>query len=332
MKVLKIIGIVLVTLVAVLFITVQLLPSEVHIQRSINVNAPAAMIYQDLIIFKNFGEWSPFPALDPEMTTSYSGPTYGTGGSMSWESNVLGNGSMTLVDANYQQGITYEMTFEGNASRPLAEIQLFENENGTQVTWTYDDKDLHGLSRIMGVMMDPMMGPTYEQGLQNLKLRMESMPKMDFEAEVAITSSYNFLSLKDTIKAPMEMITPKLAQAYGQLMNFMGNNNLEIVGAPISFYLTEDDENFEFVPGLPTQIEDVEDDRFEVRQTPDGYAIRMSYFGNYEDMVPAYEQLYAYIDWLKVEPTGGPWEEYVTDPGDEPDPSNWLTYIYVPIN
>jgi AraC family transcriptional regulator len=29
--------------------------------------------------------------------------------------------------------------------------------------------------------------------------------------------------------------------------------------------------------------------------------------------------------------TGDPWEVYVTDPGDEPDPSKWQTELVYPI-
>ncbi|MFT4738765.1 MAG: effector-binding domain-containing protein, partial [Paraglaciecola sp.] len=35
--------------------------------------------------------------------------------------------------------------------------------------------------------------------------------------------------------------------------------------------------------------------------------------------------------FMQLEEAGNPLEEYVTDPAAEPNPANWLTYVYYPI-
>jgi AraC family transcriptional regulator len=46
------------------------------------------------------------------------------------------------------------------------------------------------------------------------------------------------------------------------------------------------------------------------------------------------EALAAIGDWIKQQgtaPGGAPWESYVTDPGNYPDPKDWKTEVFCPL-
>jgi AraC family transcriptional regulator len=64
---------------------------------------------------------------------------------------------------------------------------------------------------------------------------------------------------------------------------------------------------------------------------PGGEAATTVHMGKYEDLPEAYA---AMEQWMKAEGLrigGAPWEVYVTDPADHPDPKDWKTEIFWPL-
>ena len=53
--------------------------------------------------------------------------------------------------------------------------------------------------------------------------------------------------------------------------------------------------------------------------------------GPYEDLPGTYRAIEAWMDEQGLESAGDPWEQYITDPGDEPDSSRWLTAVRWPV-
>jgi effector-binding domain-containing protein len=333
MKFLKIAGIILAVIAALLLIAVAVLPSETHLERSTIVEAPADMIYQDLIVLKNFNKWSPWADKDPNIIWEFSGSGFGVGSGMSWisEDPMVGNGSMSIVDASYQQSVTYEMVFEWPDTKPLATVLLVEVEEGTKVTWTYDEEGIEGINKLFATMTDRFLGPDYELGLSQLKTRMESMPKLNYEMEVAMTAVYPYLTTKKVKMATKETITAALAQSYGELMTYINRNNLTVAGAPLAIYSDYSEDGFSFSAGIPVEESAIEDDKLEIRMTTESYALRATYMGDYGAMEPMYGELMELMAFMELEEAGNPMEEYVTDPVTEPNPANWLTYVYYPI-
>jgi hypothetical protein len=65
--------------------------------------------------------------------------------------------------------------------------------------------------------------------------------------------------------------------------------------------------------------------------SPGGKVVRASHTGPYEESGAAHEAINRYIMVLKMEFAGAPWEVYITDPSEEPDPQKWETIIYYPV-
>ena len=62
-------------------------------------------------------------------------------------------------------------------------------------------------------------------------------------------------------------------------------------------------------------------------------AVKVSLKGNYEHLSEAYTKGRQYIDknGHQIDPDRKMFEVYVTDPGEVPNPANWLTEVYIPI-
>jgi AraC family transcriptional regulator len=53
--------------------------------------------------------------------------------------------------------------------------------------------------------------------------------------------------------------------------------------------------------------------------------------GSYDDLPATYAAMERWIEENGFRPGGAPWESYITDPGDYPNPADWRTAIYWPL-
>ena len=99
MKTLKLIGIILVIIIAVIIGWGMTLSGESHLERSIIVNAPVEKVFNAVNTFKNTKEWSPWSKMDPNIIIVYSGPESGLGAKYDWESEDenIGVGSQEIL-------------------------------------------------------------------------------------------------------------------------------------------------------------------------------------------------------------------------------------------
>ena len=81
-------AIVVIGLMVVIFcVIVALQPSHYHIERAATVNAPAAIVFNQVNDFHKWDAWSPWAKLDPNIKTSYEGAPAGAGAMYSWTGN-----------------------------------------------------------------------------------------------------------------------------------------------------------------------------------------------------------------------------------------------------
>ena len=101
MKAIKKIIIVLVALVALVVVVSLFLPSEVTVTRTAEINTPADVVFGQVNDFKNWVNWDPWQAKDPDMVGTYSGPETGTDSKRCWESDndEVGKGCLTITES-----------------------------------------------------------------------------------------------------------------------------------------------------------------------------------------------------------------------------------------
>jgi hypothetical protein len=160
----------LVVVIVVLVAGAYLLPRKVHVERSIVVNRPAAVVFPLVNSFRRFNEWSPWAALDPNVRTTYSGPEAGVGARMEWAGNSkVGTGSQVIRESVADRRVATDLDFGGRGPAKAAWL-LSPEGAGTRVLWTLDlDVGNSPLGRYMGLLMDGMVGPDYARGLAQLK-------------------------------------------------------------------------------------------------------------------------------------------------------------------
>ncbi|MBB5019672.1 uncharacterized protein YndB with AHSA1/START domain [Chitinivorax tropicus] len=177
MALLKKMLLILIGLIVLILLGGLLIPSQYHVKRSVEIHASAERIFPLVNAPKEWKRWTIWNQRDPAMSIRYTGPEQGAGASWSWVSRTEGNGQMTFTASEPPKKLTYSLSFPDFGSSSTGTLTLTPNGDTTTVTWTNDgDIGNNPLMRYFALAMDKLVGPDFEQGLQNLKKLSESNP------------------------------------------------------------------------------------------------------------------------------------------------------------
>ena len=154
----------------------MLLPREVEVARSIEINAPADEIFPLVNIPKKTELWSPWLSIDPNVKVSYGEIAKGKGATMEWQSDHpnVGNGTVEIIESAENSKVVTALDF-GAQGKATATMLLVQTGDKTKATWSLvADMDAGPIGRWFGLMMDNMIGSDYEKGLEKLKKLVES--------------------------------------------------------------------------------------------------------------------------------------------------------------
>jgi hypothetical protein len=162
----------IVLLVAGFLIYAGTRPASYHVERSAKVEAPAAVVFDQIDNLKAWSSWSPWDRMDPGMQKTYEGPERGVGARSSWSGNKkVGKGKMEITESQAPTLVALRLEFVAPmAAVAQTRFQLAaEGEKATSVTWGMDGKN-NFVGKIFSVVMnmDKMLGGQFDQGLANL--------------------------------------------------------------------------------------------------------------------------------------------------------------------
>lgn len=169
---LKIIGLIVVVLIAALLIYAATRPDTFRLQRSITINAPSEKIFPFINDFKNWLAWSPYERIDPNLKRTYGEATQGHGAVYEWDgNNQVGQGRMEILKSIPSSKVVIKLDFiKSFEAHNTAEFSLDGADSTTTVTWAMYGPQPY-MAKLMNVfgMMERMVGPQFETGLANLK-------------------------------------------------------------------------------------------------------------------------------------------------------------------
>lgn len=168
-SVLKVVGALVVALAAVV-IAGFALPSAFKVERSVQIEAPAAEVYALLAAPREWKRWSAWNARDPAMQIEYTGPESGAGARWAWKSATEGNGEMEFTAAQPGERVDYVLRFPEFGMESTGVLRIEPSGSGVRVSWS-NEGDMGGnpINRWFGLFMDRLVGPDFEAGLANLK-------------------------------------------------------------------------------------------------------------------------------------------------------------------
>ena len=106
---------------------------------------------------------------------------------------------------------------------------------------------------------------------------------------------------------------------------------LAFTGQPFTRYLKAGPGLLTIEAGLPIATEGKTAGEVEAIELPGGSAAVAIHRGPYDRLGETHAAVERWLDANKLEAAGAPWEVYVTDPGERPDPATWETEVIYPV-
>lgn len=329
-----------IVIILILFIAVGLfLPRQVHIERSAQIDRPATLIFALLNSYASFNSWSPWAARDPSAVYSVSGPESGVGATMSWSGDprLTGSGQQEIIESVPHSLVRIRFQFD-NQGEAIMEYRLVDEGGSTQVNWSFDTDVTSGqsffgsiMARYFGLFFDRWLGADYEKGLANLKQLAESLPAADFtnlEVEVLEIEPQTILYIESISSQAPNDIAMALADAYREITAFIARHELTMSAQPMAISRAWDESGYSFDAAIPVESADVPPEGdVRIGQSPSGRVLRVIHRGAYDQMMPTYEKISAYMGAHGIQDAGVSWEQYISDPGNTRT-EDLITHIY----
>lgn len=170
-KALKALAVIAVVLVVLFFGVAALLPGSYTVERSIEIDSPPAVVFSRVTDYNTWLEWSPWPKMDPAAEHRVTGTPGTVGMKWAWSGEQLGVGELRIEALESDRLLHSKLEFKA-PMESLADdyVELTPTEDGgTRVTWRNTGDLPYPLGRYFGLSVEGMLGPQYEEGLQNLK-------------------------------------------------------------------------------------------------------------------------------------------------------------------
>lgn len=327
-------------LVIVFVVTGYLLPSKVHVERSITIDRPAAMVFGILNSYRDYQEWSPWAGRDPQAMFVTSGPESGAGARLSWSGDprLVGTGWQEIVASKPFERVDIKLDFDVQGVADTGFL-LLPDGDGTQVTWFFDSDVTEGvgfpdsfIARYFGLLFDRWIGGDYEKGLAGLKQFAESIPATASdlpEIEQVQLDAQNILFISTYSSQDPVDIGKTMAQAYARLSDFMRSAAITRSAPPMAITRAWREGGYEFDAAIPVAvIPGVLPDDIQSGQSPSGAAVRAVHRGGYDEMMPTYEKLAAYLSAHGLSQGRVSWEHYISDP-EITQLQDRVTHVYI---
>jgi len=315
-----------------------MLPDQAKVERAVVIDASPATVYTVLNGFHQFNRWSPWADIDPQTVYTYSGPLVGVGARSAWSSKdpQAGSGDQEILEATPYTMVKVRLRFEGMDMDNLLTYALAAEGASTRLTWTYlSDFNGNLLNRYFGLLLDRMIGPDFDKGLSKLKLFAESLPREDFTAlqpEVVQVEPKAIVHVAG--EAAFEAAAPVLAASYGRIGEFVAASGRRGVEAPITITHSLDAERYwKFDAAIAIDqpcTPPAEGDALQCGKSYGGWVVRAHHLGPYATMDRSFASLAAFKKVAGLEDNGEPWQQYVTDPMNQPADS-LLTLLFAPV-
>ncbi|MAU27425.1 MAG: polyketide cyclase [Muricauda sp.] len=152
-------------------------PKTYDVSRSIVINKPKSEVFEYLRFLKKQDEWSPWNKKDPDMQKEFRGTDGEVGAVSYWNGNKdVGEGEQEITKIVEGERVESELRFlKPWKSTSDAYMVTEDAGNGsTRVTWGFSGNNKFPMSIMMLFMsMDKMIGKDFEEGLANLKAKLE---------------------------------------------------------------------------------------------------------------------------------------------------------------
>lgn len=333
MKVLKtlawIIGIILFIALALIFFA----PTTMHVERTVEINAPASIVWNDIIRFEKFNEWNTWKQMDSTARFTITGDDGTIGATDSWKGSKMGEGKLQHLSMDTYKSVTQKLTFVTPfPSESDVFFNLSEAAGKTKVTWGFDTRYKRP-QNVMSLFMKGALETDFDQGLSNLKSMAEAEVKgpgtpngIDVTVKEMNFPATTYAAVRKTI--PMSRITDYYRQNLRTIYNAASAAKLQ-PGVPCGIFFSWDRklQQTDMAAAIPVPEGSIASSGYEIIRLPAAQAAYADYYGPYSKIANAHVAIQKFITDKGRKILPPTIEMYVIGPGKEKDSSKWLTKV-----
>ncbi|WP_339612054.1 SRPBCC family protein [uncultured Planktosalinus sp.] len=313
------------------------------VSEQIEIIAPVQVVFNEVSDYKNWEDWGSWMK-DESLKIHYPENTKGEGSFYSWESEKDGKGAMQTLSSHPHDSLIQKIIFDGALEDDgyLVNWKFNPNTNNQKTTVTWEMKGELGLKEkilfaIKKINIESRISEMYKKSLQNLDSVLQ-LKMNEYEINVSgLTQRSGGFYLYNSTASKQNEVSAKSAPMISQLKTFMIENNIPIDGSPFVAYLSWDEMNNStiFSVGIPTTDRVILPDNSPAITgfMPTISAVKVTLTGKHNYLSEAYEAADKYLldTGFNKDENLSIVEVYTTSLPEEPNPANWKTDIYIPV-
>lgn len=312
---------------------------DYDISRERIIKAPSEVIFNNVNDYKNWAKWGPWYEMDSTITTTYPENTIGKDASYSWK-DASGGGSMKTIEVDNNKSLLQEIAFNTPLGESKSNISWNFNkvDEGTEVTWgmkgTHNFMD-KAYFLISGTNFENMMNDMFDRGLELLDLNIQSdLEKHSVEIKGIIDHGGGYYLYQSTA-CKQDQIGAKMGTMFNSVIKYMADNNIEASGKPFSLTHKWDEVNKTtvFSTCVPVNERIITNGDVLTGYLKPQKCFKAIALGDYKFLEESWNAVFKAMEEENIIfiETVEPFEVYVVSTHEEPNPSKWVTDIYVPI-
>jgi AraC family transcriptional regulator len=126
-------------------------------------------------------------------------------------------------------------------------------------------------------------------------------------------------------------IAATLATEFPRIFLYAQRTGAALAGQPVARYLEWGPGLITIEAGMPVAALVHGEGDIAADTLPGGQVATTTHAGPYDKLTEAHAAIQVWIEAQGLVPAGAPWESYVSDPADYPDPKDWKTEVFWPI-
>jgi AraC family transcriptional regulator len=127
-------------------------------------------------------------------------------------------------------------------------------------------------------------------------------------------------------------IAAAIGEALPHIFLYAQQKGIALAGLPFTRYVEMGPGLVTMEPGMRVAGPAVSGEGEIIGDTlPGGPVATTTHMGPYDKLPDAYAAIEQWIEEKELAAAGAPWESYITDPGDFPDPKDWKTEVFWPL-
>jgi AraC family transcriptional regulator len=157
--------------------------------------------------------------------------------------------------------------------------------------------------------------------------RRVTMPTLSIERREITAQPILFVRLRPG----RHELSSAIGEGLGKAFPYSQSAGLAVAGRPFTRYLSTGPGLYSIEVGMPIASAGPGKGDVEAGSLPGGPVAVAVHAGSYDQLVETYAALQRWIEANGFRIGGPPWESYLTDPAEFPDPADWRTEVYWPL-